>query len=96
MSSSKVLLGSVAVATALQASFAFVTSTTSRTASALSVAVDPSTITKKEYEQITAATFDEEAVRKRLEDSYLYPKHVEVIQDLAPIAGEMVDDVVRV
>lgn len=59
------------------------------------VAVDPSTVTKKEYEDICGVSFDDEALKQRLQSTnYLYPKHVEVIEDIAPIAGQMVDDIV--
>lgn len=62
---------------------------------ALHVAVDPTTVSKKEYEDICGVAFDEDGLMKRLHStSYLYPKHVEVIEDIAPIAGEMVDSVV--
>jgi hypothetical protein len=67
----------------------------SRPESALKVAVDPSTITKKEYEDICGVSFDEQTLEQRLKrTSFLYPKHVEVIEDIAPIAGAMVDDIV--
>ena len=72
--------------------------TTSRQAAttALKVAVDPTTVTKKEYEDICGVSFDDQQLQKRLgATNYLYPKHVEVIEDIAPIAGEMVDSVVR-
>ena len=68
----------------------------SGTTTALKVAVDPTTVTKKEYEDICGVSFDDESLRSRLKaTNYLYPKHVEVIEDIAPIAGEMVDSVVR-
>lgn len=58
------------------------------------VAVDPTTVTKKEYEDICGISFDDEALQRRLKSTkFLYPKHVEVIEDIAPIAGEMVDEV---
>lgn len=60
------------------------------------VAVDPSTVTKKDYEDICGVSFDEGAMMERLQSTkFLYPKHVEVIEDIAPIAGEMVDELVR-
>lgn len=72
-------------------------SRTSRVASsALNVAVDPTVASKKEYEDVCGVAFDTESLEKRLErTSFLYPKHVEVIEDIAPIADEMVDTVVR-
>ena len=60
------------------------------------VAVDPGTVTKKDYEDICGVSFDEGAMMERLQSTkFLYPKHVEVIEDIAPIAGEMVDELVR-
>mmetsp|Transcript_19838 Transcript_19838/g.32911 ORF Transcript_19838/g.32911 Transcript_19838/m.32911 type:complete len:114 (+) Transcript_19838:82-423(+) len=62
---------------------------------ALSVVTDPATVTNKEYEDICGISFGEDEMMNRLEKtSYLYPKHVEVIEDLAPLAGQMVDDIV--
>ena len=59
------------------------------------VAVDPSTLTKKDYDDIIGASFDDKTMFERLEkQTYLYPKHVEVINDIAPIAGAMVDEIV--
>ena len=59
------------------------------------VAVDPSTVTKKDYEDICGVSFDEDSMLQRLRSTkYLYPKHVEVIEDIAPIADAMVDDIV--
>jgi acyl-[acyl-carrier-protein] desaturase len=61
---------------------------------ALNVAVDPETVTKEEYRDICGVDFDSENLEERLtRTSYLYPKHVEVIEDLAPIADAMVDDI---
>lgn len=77
------------------ASYARSTSSNSKTSSALFVAVDPSTVTKKDYEDICGVSFNDEMLKNRLKaTNYLYPKHVEVIEDIAPIAGAMVDDVV--
>jgi len=60
-------------------------------------AVDPSTVTKKDYEDICGVSFDEASMMDRLRSTnFLYPKHVEVIEDIAPLAGEMVDTYVRV
>lgn len=58
------------------------------------VAVDPTTITSKEYQDICGVSFDGDALADRMRtDSYLYPRHVEVIEDIAPIAGAMVDNI---
>ena len=59
------------------------------------VSVDPSVVTKQEYKDICGVSFDEGSLEDRLKrTNYLYPKHVEVIEDIAPIAGAMVDDIV--
>jgi hypothetical protein len=66
----------------------------SRSSSLSMAAVDPSTVTKKEYEDICGVSFGAEGLESRLaRTSYLYPKHVEVIEDIAPIAAQMVDEV---
>lgn len=68
---------------------------TTRSSTALNVAVDPTTVTKKEYEDICGVSFNEDSLEQRLKrTSFLYPKHVEVIEDIAPIADKMVDDIV--
>ena len=75
--------------------FAPAVNSNNRATSALNVVTDPSVVTKKEYEDICGVSFDEETLMKRLENTaFLYPKHVEVIKDIAPIAGAMVDEVV--
>mmetsp|Transcript_11657 Transcript_11657/g.22344 ORF Transcript_11657/g.22344 Transcript_11657/m.22344 type:complete len:418 (+) Transcript_11657:259-1512(+) len=86
---------SVLAATTLSAVMAFQKPTiTTRQTTALKVAVDPTTVTKKEYEDICGVSFDDQLLEKRLgATNYLYPKHVEVIEDIAPIAGAMVDEV---
>jgi hypothetical protein len=59
------------------------------------VAVDPSTISKKDYEDICGVSFGNEDMSKRLQrTNFLYPRHVEVIEDIAPVAAAMVDEVV--
>ena len=59
------------------------------------VAIDPTVVTKKEFQDICGAEFDSNNLHERLKaTNYLYPKHVEVIEDIAPIAGEMVDSIV--
>lgn len=68
--------------------------TFSRAATQLRVATDPSVVTKKEMDDIAGADFDKDITAKRFnEDKYLYPKHVEVINDIAPIADEMVNEI---
>ena len=67
----------------------------STTTTSLRSTVDPSVVTKKEYQDICGVDFDDQTLEERLtRTKFLYPKHVEVIEDLAPIAGAMVDDVV--
>jgi acyl-[acyl-carrier-protein] desaturase len=90
--SSTVALGLTLASAAM--AFAPSTLTSSTRGSALKVAVDPTTVTKKEYEDICGVSFDTETLEQRLKrTSFLYPKHVEVIEDIAPIADEMVDNI---
>lgn len=57
--------------------------------------VDPSVVTKKEYQDICGVDFDDRALTDRLKKTaYLYPKHVEVIEDFEPLVNKMVDDIV--
>ncbi|KAK1736859.1 acyl-[acyl carrier protein] desaturase [Skeletonema marinoi] len=56
--------------------------------------VDPSVVTKKEYQDICGVDFDDRSMQDRLrKTSYLYPKHVEVIEDFEPLVNQMVDDI---
>lgn len=56
--------------------------------------VDPSVVTKKEYEDICGVSFDDSTLTDRLKKTaYLYPKHVEVIEDFEPMVNEMVDKI---
>lgn len=86
----------IAMCNSFAAAFTAPLSTGKTSASSLRmVAVDPSVVTKKEYEDICGITFDSDALEHRLRaTNFLYPKHVEVINDIAPIAGAMVDEVV--
>ena len=85
-----VILSSVAAAYAFQAA-----PSKSRIGSALKSTVDPTTITTKEYEDICGTAFDDGSLQDRLKfTNFLYPKHVEVIEDIGPIAGAMVDNMV--
>lgn len=60
----------------------------------LHATVDPSTITKKEYQDICGVDFDDATLADRLaKTAYLYPKHVEVIDDFAPMVDKMVDEI---
>lgn len=56
--------------------------------------VDPDVVTKKEYQDVCGVQFDGQALDERLQrTSFLYPKHVEVIEDFSPIVDEMVDNI---
>ncbi len=66
-----------------------------RVSSQVNVAVDPETVTKKEYQDICGVNFDHGTLEERLQrTNFLYPKHVEVIEDFAPLVDEMVDNIV--
>ena len=57
--------------------------------------VDPTVITKKEYQDICGVDFSDATLAERLSrTAYLYPKHVEVIDDFAPMVDKMVDEIV--
>lgn len=59
------------------------------------VALDPSTVTKNDYQDICGVSFDQGSLEDRLQrTSFLYPGHVAVIEDIAPIASKMVDEIV--
>jgi hypothetical protein len=83
-------------ASVVVAGYAFQSRPSGRIGSALKmVSVDPSTITKKDYEDVCGVSFDERSLEERLTSTkYLYPKHVEVVEDIAPIASQMVDEIV--
>ena len=96
-SSNKVIYVKACLAASLAAAgCAFQTQpSVNRVGTALKVALDPSVVSKKEFEDICGVGFDSQSLEERLKaTNYLYPKHVEVIEDIAPIAGKMVDDVV--
>lgn len=60
----------------------------------LHATVDPSTVTKKEYQDICGVDFDDDTLGDRLaRTAYLYPKHVEVIDDFTPMVDRMVDEI---
>lgn len=62
---------------------------------ALSATVDPTVVTKKEYQDICGVDFNDSTLADRLaRTAYLYPKHVEVIDDFAPMVDRMVDEIV--
>ena len=61
----------------------------------LSATVDPTVVTKKEYQDICGVNFDDSTLANRLaKTAYLYPKHVEVTDDFAPLVDTMVDEIV--
>ena len=65
------------------------------TTTTLKAITDPSLVTKKEMDDIVGADFDKDSTAKRFNaDKFLYPKHVEVVTDIAPIADEMVNEIV--
>lgn len=79
---------------AFQAQPSFSRATAATKTTELRVAVDPSVVTKKELDDIMGIDFDDDAMYKRFQqNNFLYPKHVEVIEDIAPIAGAMVDEI---
>lgn len=92
----KMVLGTlVATATGSAVAFQPTTSKFKSSATKLNVAVDPGTVTTKEYQDICGVSFDDDAMMERLKSTkFLYPKHVEVIEDIAPIADAMVDEIV--
>ena len=66
-----------------------------RSTTEINVAVDPEVVTKKEYQDICGVDFDKGTLEERLKyTNFLYPKHVEVIEDFAPMVDKMVDDIV--
>ena len=90
------MFNKLAVATILAAeATAFTPPLSSSRTTALKSTVDPTVVTKKEYQDICGVDFDDDSLSKRLQKtSYLYPKHVEVIEDFAPLVDKMVDDIV--
>ena len=70
-------------------------SSSSSSLTALSATVDPTLVTKKEYQDICGVDFNDSTLADRLaRTAYLYPKHVEVIDDFAPMVDRMVDEIV--
>lgn len=62
--------------------------------SSLGATVDPSVVTKDEYRDICGVSFNDETLEQRLQrTSYLYPKHVEVIEDFSDVVNTMVDEI---
>jgi len=58
------------------------------------VSVDPNVVTTEEYKDICGINFNSQSLEERLQrTSYLYPKHVEVVEDFAPMVDRMVDEI---
>jgi len=73
---------------------AFAPSAKAPVVTARGAVVDPSVVTNKEYEDICGVNFDDQTLEERLvRTSFLYPKHVEVIEDFAPMVDTMVDEI---
>jgi len=90
----KLALGAALVSAAGSAAAFRPSSLSNRPATSLRATVDKTVVTAKEYTDICGVDFDNDTLEKRLERTkFLYPKHVEVIEDIAPIAGQMVDDI---
>jgi len=67
---------------------------TASSSTLLQATVDPTVVTKKEYQDICGVDFDDKTLSDRLrKTAYLYPKHVEVIEDFEPLVNKMVDDI---
>lgn len=64
------------------------------TSTAISATVDPDVVTKKEFDDIAGTSFEKTLEEKLKKSSYLYPKHVEVLEDFSPMVDQMVDDIV--
>ena len=90
------VLSSVAsVASAFTTPSSSATTRAGKTTTQLYSTVDPTVVTKKEYQDICGVDFDDNALTDRLKKTaYLYPKHVEVIEDFEPLVNKMVDDIV--
>ena len=57
----------------------------------LSATVDPTVVTKKDYQDVCGTDFDDLNVANRLaKTAFLYPKLVEVIDDFAPLVDDIV------
>jgi hypothetical protein len=100
-SKTQIMFNKLAVASILSSTASAFTLPTSRTSTptssstTLKSTVDPSVVTKKEYQDICGVEFDDANLASRLQKtSYLYPKHVEVIEDFAPLVDKMVDEIV--
>ena len=94
---SAVLAASVGSAAAFNSQSLSSSSSSSRSLSLLQLGatVDPTVVTKKEYQDICGVEFDDSTLANRLaKTAYLYPKHVEVIDDFAPLVDKMVDEIV--
>jgi acyl-[acyl-carrier-protein] desaturase len=56
--------------------------------------IDKTAVTTQEFSDVCGTHFNVEEMEKRLERTkFLYPRHVEVIDDIAPLADKAVDDI---
>lgn len=90
-----VLSSASSVATAFTSPSVTSSAAKKTTATSIYSTVDPSVVTKKEYQDICGVDFDDRTLSDRLKKTaYLYPKHVEVIEDFEPLVNKMVDEIV--
>lgn len=68
-------------------------STVQRSTTSIKSVVDPNVVTKKEFDDISGADFDQTLEQKLKKSNFLYPKHVEVLEDFSPMVDEMVDNI---
>ncbi|KAL7434320.1 hypothetical protein ACHAXM_003991 [Skeletonema potamos] len=89
-----VLSSASSVATAFTSPSVTSSAAKKTTATSIYSTVDPSVVTKKEYQDICGVDFDDRTLSDRLKKTaYLYPKHVEVIEDFEPLVNKMVDEI---
>ncbi len=69
-------------------------STVQRSTTSIKSAVDPNVVTKKEFDDIAGKSFEQTMEERLKKTSYLYPKHVEVLEDFSPMVDDMVDNIV--
>lgn len=75
----------------------FATTSHHRSTTSINVSVDPEVVTKKEFQDICGVDFDSRSLEERLQKTnFLYPKHVEVLEDFTPLVDQFVDDIVSI
>ena len=93
MSTSNTVLAALLVASAT--AFAPVNNVKQVPSLKMTSTVDPTVVTTKEYQDVCGVSFTDDELKQRLSATkFLYPRHVEVIEDIAPIADAMVDEIV--